>query len=82
MVFGKIHEIKPGLRRRDLLKRLTTEGGISNRFQRTYVYGECPYIKVNVRFKAVGDAANALKENPQDIIESVSEPYVQWTIVD
>lgn len=47
-VLRQIGKIKPGMRRRDLLGIFTTEGGLSNRFQRTYVHVECPYIKVNV----------------------------------
>jgi hypothetical protein len=48
-VLRRIGKIKPGMRRRDLLKEFTMEGGLSNRFQRTYVDVECYYIKVNVQ---------------------------------
>jgi hypothetical protein len=81
-VLYDIGKIKPGMRRKDLAKIFTTEGGISNRFQRTYVHNECPYIKVNVRFKAAGNDHDALKEDPEDIIESISQPYLAWSVVD
>lgn len=81
-VMREIQQIKPGMKREDLWKTFTTEGGISNRFQRTFVYAECPYIKVDVRFKAVNDPENALKEDPEDIIESISKPYLEWSVMD
>jgi hypothetical protein len=55
----QIGKIKPGMRRKDLLKTFTTEGGISIRTQQTYVYVECPYIKVDVHFKAVDGGDDA-----------------------
>ena len=81
-VLRQIEKIEPGMRRKDLGGILTSEGGLSNRFQRTYVHLDCPYIKVNVRFKAVSDESNALKEDPDDTIESVSQPFLQWSHVD
>ena len=78
----QIAKIKPGMKRQDLLKIFNTEGGLSNRFQRTYVYSECPYIKVNVRFKAANNERDGFKEDPDDIIESISEPYLVWSIMD
>jgi hypothetical protein len=42
-----IQTIKPGMTHTDLLKACKTEGGISKRLQRTYVFRDCPYIKVD-----------------------------------
>jgi hypothetical protein len=81
-VLRQIAKIEPGMKRKDLLRVLTTEGGLSTRFQRTYVYSECPYIKVNVRFRAANDEGNGLKEEPDDIIESISQPYLAWSVMD
>lgn len=81
-VLRQIGKIEPGMRRRDLATIFTTEGGMSNRFQRTYVYFECPYIKVNIRFKATNGDGDALREDPEDIIESVSPPYLAWAVMD
>jgi hypothetical protein len=81
-VLRQIAKIEPGMKRRDLLKVFTTEGGLSNRFQRTYVHAECPYIKVNVRFKAADNERDALKEDPDDTIESISQPYLAWSVMD
>ncbi|HEV2492404.1 MAG TPA: hypothetical protein VG204_04955 [Terriglobia bacterium] len=78
----EIGKIKPGMRRKDLLKVFTTEGGLSNRFQRTYVQIECPYIKVDVRFKAANDEHDVLREDPEDVIETISRPYLAWSVAD
>jgi hypothetical protein len=81
-VLRQIGKIKPGMRRRDLLSEFTTEGGLSNRLQRTYVHVECPYIKVNVRFKAISGDHNVMEENADDLIESISQPYLAWSAMD
>jgi hypothetical protein len=79
----QIGKIEPGMRRKDLLKTFTTEGGLSFRTQQTYVYIECPYIKMDVHFKAVdgGDEAGT-NEHLNDIIESISQPYLAWSVMD
>jgi hypothetical protein len=81
-VLRQIGKIKPGMRRKDLLTVFTTEGGLSTRTQRTYVHTECPYIKVNVRFKVVSAESLELNEDPDDIIESISQPYLAWGVMD
>jgi hypothetical protein len=81
-VLRQIATIRPGMTRRDLLKVFTTEGGLSTRFWQTYAYSECPYIKVNVRFKAVNNDGDNLQEEPDDIIESISQPYLAWSVAD
>ena len=79
----QIGKVKPGMRRKDLLKTFTTEGGTFVRTQQTYVYIECPYIKVDVRFKAVDNGDHAERnESPNDIIEAISQPYLAWSVMD
>jgi hypothetical protein len=80
-VLRQIDKIKPGMRRKDLLKVFTT-GGLSNRFQRTYVHIECPFIKVDVRFKAAVNEHDALRAEDEDIIEIISRPYLAWSVAD
>jgi hypothetical protein len=70
------------MKRADVLKVLTTEGGLSNRLQRTYVHRDCHYIKVDVRFKATGTKRDPLREDLGDVIESVSRPYLEWSVSD
>jgi hypothetical protein len=81
-ILRQVEEIKPGMQRKDLSKIFTTEGGRSNRFQRIYVSVECPYIKVDVRFKAADGDSAALPEAPEDVIESFSQPYLGWNVMD
>jgi hypothetical protein len=79
----QIGKIKLGMRRKDLLTTFTNEGGTSYRTKQTYVYIECPYIKVDVHFKAVGGGNHlGLNEHPNDVIESISQPYLAWSVVD
>jgi len=81
-VLRQIESIEPGMRRKDLLKVFTGEGGLSTRFRRTYVHIECPYIKVDVRFKAAGNENDHLGENPEDVIEEISRPYLAFSVPD
>ena len=69
--------IKPGMMGADLLKVFTTEGGISTTRERTYVFRECPYIKVRVEFEVGGG-----REQPNDRIKTISKPYLEWAIAD
>ena len=75
----RIQSIKPGATRGRLLEVVTTEGGMSNRRGRRYVYKECPYIKVDVEFKPIGDG---MLENDNDIITRISKPFLEWSIID
>lgn len=77
----EIAEIQPGTKRKDIFRVLTTEGGLSTRTGRTYVYRGCPYIKVRIAFKPVG-AADQFGEGPDDEVESVSRPYLAWVTMD
>jgi len=81
-VLKEIQTVNIGMTRISLLKVFTTQGGISNRHQRTYVHKECPYIKVDVEFKSVGNKQDKLKELPKDVIVKISRPYLQWSIKD
>jgi hypothetical protein len=80
-VMRDVARIQPGMTRKDVLRVMTTEGGLSTRTQRTYVDPGCPYIKVVVRFTPVG-AADQLDEGPEDKVVSVSQPYLACETVD
>jgi hypothetical protein len=85
---GEIQRIAVGKTRGDLLEVFTTEGGLFTGLSRTYVYRECPNIKVDVEFQAVGrparnaDGRVTLDESPDDIIAKISRPYLAWSIGD
>jgi hypothetical protein len=57
-----------GMTLADLINVFTTEGGLSTTSQRTYVYRQCPYIKVDVKFAA----SRRDEELPSDKITAVS----------
>jgi hypothetical protein len=75
-ILYRTEKIKPDMQRKDLLKLFTTEGGLSTPCRRTYVLIECPYIKVDVQFKA------GSRESNEDLIESISKPYLAWGVMD
>jgi hypothetical protein len=84
----KMETIKPGMTREDLLKVFKTEGGLSTVLRRTFVSQDCPYFKVDVEFKAVprpdrdNPAFVTSVEDNRDIIVKVSNPYLQFSIMD
>jgi hypothetical protein len=58
------------------------EGGLSIRTARRYVYRDCPYFKVNVKFDAVGTPMGDFDETPDDRITQISQPFLEWSIMD
>jgi len=82
-ILRQIQKVEPGTLRRDLFPMFIPEGGLSTRFRRTYVFAECNYVKVDIRFKAANLTNNALsEEDPMDIVESISVPYLGWGVFD
>lgn len=77
-VLNTTQTVKAGMTRADLMKVFTTEGGISTTSRRTYVYRQCPYVKVDVRFAA----SSRDKELLTDEIIEVSRPYLAWSVWD
>lgn len=77
-VLRSVQTIKVGMTRAELLEVFTTEGGLSFISQRTYVYRQCPHVKVDVKFAVT----NREKELPTDKIVEISRPYLQWSIMD
>ena len=80
--------IKPGMTRDELLKVFMTEGGISTALHRTFVSRDCPYFKVDVTFRRASDFAattdkkDSLTEKDDDVIATISQPYLQLSIMD
>jgi len=81
-VLDGLNTIHPGMTRKDRDHLLTTEGGISQRLQRTYVFVDCPYIKVDIRFRPAAGTTNTAGESPEDLVESVSKPYLEFSVMD
>jgi hypothetical protein len=84
----EIETVRVGMTRGDLLKVFTGDGGLSTALRRTYVYRSCPYIKVDVQFRAVGrpdrDAEGRVTtiESEADEIIKISRPYLARPIAD
>jgi hypothetical protein len=78
----RMETITVGMTRRELLQVFKTEGGLSNRTHRTYVYQECQHFKVDVVFEPVGMTENRLSERGEDRIVKISRPYVGWSYND
>ena len=74
----EMETVKVGITRANLLRVFNEEGGISTKTQRRYAYRDCPYIKVDVEFEAVGQ----LENSPRDRITKISKPFLEWSIVD
>jgi hypothetical protein len=81
-IFRQLHDIRPGMRRKDLAPLLHTEGGLSTRTQQTYVLTECPYIEVVVHFKPPAATDTSPWGQPEDVIESISTPFLGYGIYD
>ena len=81
-ILTECQKIKPGMTRSDLLKVLTTEGGLSTATHRTFVYRGCRYIKVDVEFTLSEPKQNVLEERPTDTVSKLSKPYLEWSIND
>ncbi len=87
-VLTRMQTIKPGRTRKALLSVFTAEDGLSTTGQQTYVSQDCPYFKINVRFSTVGSPEHdsnqrvTAVEDPRDIIVSISEPFLQFSVTD
>lgn len=87
-VLQRMLTIKTGMTRKDLLQVFTTEGGLSTRTSRTFVSRECLFFKVRVEFKLAGrmetdsQGRQIAPEDDEDIIASISEPFLQYGISD
>lgn len=87
-VIQETSTVKPGMTCADLLRVFIEEGGLSTGIQRTYAFHDCPYIKVDVEFEAVGRPARdingrvTLVEDKNDLIKSISKPYLDFAVLD
>lgn len=78
----EMQTVKVGMTRAQLAKVFTTEGGLSTRTRRLYVYRECPYIKVAVEFRPVGTSKKyPHAESRNDVITKISQPFIEWSIM-
>jgi hypothetical protein len=72
-VLKQIDSIHSGITRKDLTLIFRMDGGLSMRTQSTYVYKDCPYIKVDVVFSPIGPM-----DDDEDRVLSISRPYLAF----
>jgi len=81
-VLEQISTIHAGMTRKELLTLFRGEGGISTRTHRTYVYKDCPYIKVDVVFSPAGRPDEFVQESDEDKLVGISGPYLAYGVMD
>ncbi|MCA1617993.1 MAG: hypothetical protein LC795_01475 [Acidobacteria bacterium] len=87
-ILREMEQIKAGSTRAEFNKVFLREGGLSTGLQGTFAHRECPYVKVTVRFSAVGrpardaDGRVTLEESDADVVAEISRPYLDWAVVD
>ena len=79
--------IHSGMSRDQLMRVFTTEGGLSTALSRTFVSRDCPFFKVDVKFRRALDHesnsnSKSLQELNSDVIASISQPYLQFSVMD
>jgi hypothetical protein len=72
--YEDIRSVKPGITRRELLKKFKQAGGLYNRKVASYSYLSCPYIKVSVTFEPSGPGVTL---SDDDKIVKISTPYLE-----
>jgi hypothetical protein len=78
----EIQSVQVNMKRSDLHRVFTTEGGISTRLSRVYIYKKSPFIKVSVQFQAAKGNDNPSTESDDDKIIGISKPYLEYPISD
>ena len=79
--------IEPGMSRDQLMRVFTTEGGLFTAMGRTFASRDCPFFKVDVKFRRALDSepnsnGKWLQEFDSDVIASISRPYLQFSVMD
>ncbi len=77
-----VNRIKTGMLRSDVEKEFRLEGGLFSRNQTFYVYRICPYIKVKVTFELDPSYKDFVTGSPKDRVQSVSKPYLEYSVMD
>ncbi len=82
---NEMQTIHSGMARQDLLRVFHPAGGFfsSTRFKGKFVYRNSPYIGVDVEFaRPAGETDDNSPASPQDVIISVSRPYLAQPATD
>ncbi len=79
---SEIEKIKVGMKRKDLDKMFSVDGGISPINPQRFVYEQCNFIKVEVKFEFIDKSNKFPKGNPADKISEISKPYLEHPFYD
>jgi hypothetical protein len=79
---SEIGKITAGMRRRDLERMFSVDGGISAVDPQRFVYKKCGFIKVDVKFEFVDKGKRFPKADAADEILAVSKPYLEQPFYD
>ncbi|MBC7797894.1 MAG: hypothetical protein H7Z37_13555 [Pyrinomonadaceae bacterium] len=77
-----IEKIKVGMKRKDLDKMFSVDGGISTTNPQRFVYEQCNFIKVEVKFEFIDTSNRFPKDSPDDKINEISKPYLEHPFYD
>jgi hypothetical protein len=72
--------IKMGMSRKEVEDYWLRDGGVQFREETRYMYPNCRYVRVDVKFDLV--APNEVKDSPGDRVKEVSKPYVAYPTMD
>jgi len=75
-----IGKLKQGMSRKDVEANFELDGGWQPRGQSRYIYKNCKYIKINIDFLL--DSTVKKNFSPKDTIQTVSEPFIQYPVMD
>lgn len=74
---SEIKKIKIGMKRKDLNKIFSFDGGVSAPNPQRFVYNQCNFVKVEVKFNFVEKNERFPKDNLEDEITEISKPYLE-----
>lgn len=73
----QIEKIQVGMTRADVQRLFGPDGGLSSQERQTFVFHDCPYIKIDVQFAPIREAdGRSARPSSQDTITSISRPYL------
>ena len=74
--------LKPGMTRKEVDEKLEQDGGIQFVGKMRYQHPDCPYFKVDIEFACSRDAEGRIMSKPTDKVTAISNPYLEWPVMD
>ena len=70
-------KIKPGMKRAEVEKLFTEDGGLQSFTIERYVCRKCPVVKIDIKFTHANPKKDGDNQQPADIVSEVSKPYLE-----